>query len=244
MHIVADAPLLQLRQLWVRPGDLPAVRGLDLTLPRASVGCIIGANGAGKSSTLSAIAGLLPAQGEILFDGTPVGHLPADRRVVAGIALVPEGRGILTSLTVAENLQLGTYCRRDRNQAATDMADLLDRLPRLRERLAQPAGTLSGGEQQQLAIARALLAAPRLLLLDEPSMGLAPRMCDAVFALIGEVAARGVTILLVEQNAQRALEISDHAWVLAGGECVLSGRGRDVAADSGVQASYLGGVVT
>lgn len=241
---MADTPLLQLRQVWVRHGDLPAVRGLDLTLPRASVGCIIGANGAGKSSALNAIAGLLPAQGEILFDGAPVGHLSADRRLSAGIALVPEGRGILTRLTVAENLKLGTYCRRDRDQAAADLESLLERLPRLRERFNQPAGTLSGGEQQLLAIARALLAAPRLLLLDEPSMGLAPRMCDAVFALIGEVAAHGVTILLVEQNARRALEISDQAWVLAAGECALSGRGRDVAADSGVQASYLGGAVT
>lgn len=244
MHTMAESPHLALRDVWVRHGDLPAVRGLNLALPRASVGCIIGANGAGKSSTLNAIAGLLPAQGEILFDGMPVGHLPADRRVTAGIALVPEGRGILASLTVAENLQLGGYSRGDRRKLATDIEDLLARLPRLRERYRQPAGTLSGGEQQMLAIARALLAAPRLLLLDEPSMGLAPRMCDAVFALIAEVAGSGVTILLVEQNAQRALEISDHAWVLAAGECVLSGRARDIAADGGVQAGYLGGEAT
>ncbi len=244
MHTKADIPLLQLRDLWVRHGDLPAVRGLDLSLPRTGIGCIIGANGAGKSSTLSAVAGLLPAQGEILFDGAPVGHLPADRRLAAGIALVPEGRGILTSLTVAENLRLGAYSRRDRDKAAADRERLLDRLPRLRERFTQPAGTLSGGEQQMLAITRALLAAPRLVLLDEPSMGLAPRMCDAVFELIVEVAASGVGVLLVEQNAQRALEISEHAWVLAAGACVLSGRGGDVAADRGVQASYLGGVAT
>lgn len=239
------APLLQVTALTVHHGKLPAVHGLSLSLQAGQVGCLIGANGAGKSSTLNALAGSLPSHdgrigGRLLFDGQDVTGWPAHTRLRAGIALVPEGRGILAQLSVLENLQLGAYARSDSPAVREDMERLLTRLPRIRERLAQQAGTLSGGEQQMLAIGRALLARPRLLLLDEPSMGLAPIMVEQVYALIDDIRQQGVTLLLVEQNAGLALSRADRAWVLESGRCVLEGSGSALRDHPAVRSAYLG----
>lgn len=239
------APLLQVTALTVHHGKLPAVHGLSLSLQAGQVGCLIGANGAGKSSTLNALAGSLPSHdgrigGRLLFDGQDVTGWPGHTRLRAGIALVPEGRGILAQLSVLENLQLGAYARSDSAAVREDMERLLTRLPRIRERLAQQAGTLSGGEQQMLAIGRALLARPRLLLLDEPSMGLAPIMVEQVYALIDDIRQQGVTLLLVEQNAGLALSRADRAWVLESGRCALEGSGSALRDHPAVRSAYLG----
>lgn len=239
------APLLQVTALTVHHGKLPAVHGLSLSLQAGQVGCLIGANGAGKSSTLNALAGSLPSHdgrigGRLLFDGQDVTGWPAHTRLRAGIALVPEGRGILAQLSVLENLQLGAYARSDSAAVREDMERLLTRLPRIRERLAQQAGTLSGGEQQMLAIGRALLARPRLLLLDEPSMGLAPIMVEQVYALIDDIRQQGVTLLFVEQNAALALSRAGRAWVLESGRCVLEGSGSALHDHPAVRSAYLG----
>ena len=241
MHEPGSPPLLQLHDLEVRYRGQCAVHPLTLTLPQRSRACIIGANGAGKSSVLNAIAGSVPiAGGQILLDGIPLHPAPAEQRVRAGIALVPEGRGILGRLSVAENLQLGAYIRADRAQVAADIDRLLTRLPPLRARLHQPASTLSGGEQQMLAIARALLTRPRLLLLDEPSMGLAPMMVTEVYALLDEISASGVSLLLVEQNARVALAFAETVWVMENGRIVLQAPAAEIAHDARLRALYLG----
>jgi branched-chain amino acid transport system ATP-binding protein len=237
----ATKPLLQLRDTRISYGAIEAVKGISLELARGELVSLIGANGAGKTTTLNAIAGLLPvADGEILYDGTKINTLPAHKRLRQGLALVPEGRGIFTRLTVEENLRMGAYCRRDTDAIEADMERVFSMLPRVRERLQQVAGTLSGGEQQMVAIGRALLSRPRLLLLDEPSMGLAPLVVEKIFEVIRSVAAEGVTILLVEQNANLALEFSQRAYVMESGRITLAGSGADLLADPKVRAAYLG----
>lgn len=234
-------PILQLRDTRVAYGAIEAVKGISLALMPGELVSLIGANGAGKTTTLNAIAGTLNTSGgEILYDGKPIDRLPAHKRLRQGLALVPEGRGIFTRLTVEENLRMGAYCRRDHEAVEADMERIFGMLPRVKERLLQVAGTLSGGEQQMVAIGRALLSRPRLLLLDEPSMGLAPLVVEKIFEVIRSVAADGVTILLVEQNANLALEFSSRAYVMESGSITLSGSGADLLADPKVRAAYLG----
>ena len=235
------APILQLRDTRVAYGAIEAVKGISLELARGELVSLIGANGAGKTTTLNAIAGTLgTAGGQILYDGQAIDKLPAHKRLRQGLALVPEGRGIFTRLTVEENLRMGAYCRRDDEAVEADMERIFGMLPRVRERLQQVAGTLSGGEQQMVAIGRALLSRPRLLLLDEPSMGLAPLVVEKIFEVIASVAAEGVTVLLVEQNATLALEFSSRAYVMESGAITLSGSGSDLLAKPKVRAAYLG----
>ena len=237
----ATSPLLALRRLEVAHGGIPAVRGIDLEVRAGEIVCLIGANGAGKSTTLNAIAGLLPcAGGEIHYAGARIDTLPPHRRVAAGIALVPEGRGIFGRLTVEENLRLGAWTRADEAALAEDRERICSLLPQLASRRGQLAGTLSGGEQQMLAVGRALLSRPRLLLLDEPSMGLAPRVVEDIFTLIGKIARDGVALLLVEQNARLALEQADRGYVMEGGRIVLAGAGGDLLRDPRVRSAYLG----
>ncbi len=234
-------PILQLRDLRIAYGAIEAVKGISLELAAGELVSLIGANGAGKTTTLNAIAGTLGvAGGELLYAGQRIEKLPAHKRLRQGLALVPEGRGIFTRLTVEENLRMGAYCRRDTDAVEADMERIFTMLPRVKERLQQVAGTLSGGEQQMVAIGRALLSRPRLLLLDEPSMGLAPLVVEKIFEVIRTVAAEGVTILLVEQNANLALEFSQRAYVMESGRITLSGSGADLLADPKVRAAYLG----
>lgn len=236
------SPLLEVRELNVAYGGIRAVKGLSMTLRAGELVSLIGANGAGKSTTLKAICGLLPpASGDILYQGRPLaGQGPWDL-VAQGLVMVPEGRGIFTRMSIDENLRMGAYLRRDADAVEADIESVYQRFPRLKERQRQLAGTLSGGEQQMLAMGRALLARPRLLLLDEPSMGLAPIMVDAIFEVVRDVHRQGVTVLLVEQNAHRALEMADRAYVLESGEMALSGPASDLLGDPRVQAAYLGG---
>jgi branched-chain amino acid transport system ATP-binding protein len=237
----APSPLLAVRDLHVTYGGVRAVRGVDLTLDAGELVCLIGANGAGKTSTLNALAGTLPlAGGEIEYDGARIDTVPAHARVSRGIALVPEGRGIFARLTVEENLRLGAYSRKDHAGIEADLKRVHALLPRMRERLHQVAGTLSGGEQQMLAIGRALLSRPRLLLLDEPSMGLAPQMVEKVFDVIQHIAREGVALLLVEQNARLALELATRGYVMDTGRITLEGRGADLLEDPRVRQAYLG----
>lgn len=231
--------LLEVEALSASHGRVPVLHGIDLHLERGKIACLIGANGAGKSTTLRTLAGIHPADaGSIWLDGREITAMPTHKRVRSGIALVPEGRGIFARLSVAENLRLGAYSRPD--DYSEDLELVLELLPRIRERLNQQAGTLSGGEQQMLAIGRALLTQPCVLLLDEPSMGLAPIMVDKVFELIAGIAERGVTMLLVEQNAHLALELASWAWVMEGGRIALSGEAQQLRDDPRVCEAYLG----
>lgn len=233
--------LLELHRLEVAYGGIKAVRGIDLRVLAGELVCLIGANGAGKSSTLKAIAGLLPvAQHAIHYDGQPIGGTRAFELVRRGLALVPEGRGVFGQLTVAENLAMGAYVRNDVPAVKRDLERVFGLFPRLSERRAQSAGTLSGGEQQMLAIGRALMNRPKLLLLDEPSMGLAPLMVQKIFETVLEVSKEGVTILLVEQNARLALEISSRGYVMETGTITLAGAARELLTDPKVRAAYLG----
>jgi len=229
--------LLEVRGLQVSYGGIRAVKGIDLAVDEGELVCLIGANGAGKSSTLRALCRLIPSQAEkIAFAGTDVRAAPAHQLPHKGLVMVPEGRGVFAQLTVEENLSIGAYTRKHADPAAQ-----YDRFPRLKERRRQIAGTLSGGEQQMLAIARALMSEPRLLLLDEPSMGLAPLMVAKIFEIVAEVAKQGVTILLVEQNALLALELSSRGYVMESGEMVLEGLSPSLLADERVREAYLGG---
>ena len=238
---MSHTPILQLRDVKVAYGAIEAVKGIDLELAAGELVSLIGANGAGKTTTLNAIAGTLAtAGGELLYEGKGIEKLPAHLRLRRGLALVPEGRGIFTRLTVEEIVRMGAYCRRDDEAVEADMERIFGMLPRVRERLQQVAGTLSGGEQQMVAIGRALLSRPRLLLLDEPSMGLAPLVVEKIFEVIASVAAEGVTVLLVEQNATLALEFSSRAYVMESGAITLSGSGADLLANPKVRAAYLG----
>jgi len=229
-------PLLEVEDLRVRYGAVEAVHGVSFAVNGGEVTALIGANGAGKSSTLAAISGLVPAQGRIRFDGRDIAGAPPHVIVRAGIVQVPEGREILAQMTVEENLLMGLR-RRDR----AELSSAYERFPILRERRALLAGTLSGGEQQMLAIARALLARPRLLLLDEPSLGLAPLVVKRVFETLADLKAQGVTMLLIEQNALRALRLADRAYVMELGRFAMHGTGPELLRDEGVARTYLGG---
>ncbi len=233
---------LEVEGLQVAYGRTPAVRGISLQVRVGQVVCLIGANGAGKTTTMRAISGLVrPRAGRVRFDGEDITGRPAHRIAAAGLRQVPEGRQCFAELTVAENLMLGAYLVPARAEVARRQDAVLARFPRLRERLGQLAGSMSGGEQQMLAIGRALMGRPRLLLLDEPSMGLAPLFVEEIFAIIADLKVDGTTILLVEQNASAALDVADHAYVLETGVIVLSGPAAEVAQDPAVTAAYLGG---
>jgi branched-chain amino acid transport system ATP-binding protein len=243
----AGTPLLEVRDLQVTYGHVEAVQGLSLAVHAGQVVTLIGPNGAGKTSTLAAICGLVaPSAGRVLLEGRDVTRLPSHRAVADGIVLVPEGRAILGRMSIEENLRLALEGRRP-IPAAAEAHQMIEaqyqRFPVLGERRRLPAGSLSGGEQQMLAIARGLLMRPRILLLDEPSMGLAPLLVQQIFRIVADIHREGTTILLVEQNARLALQVSDHAHVLERGRIVLSGPSRELAADARVQAAYLGGDV-
>ena len=243
-HLETSAPLLRVQDLKIAYGGIQAVKGIDLELHAGETVCLIGANGAGKTTTLNAIAGVLPiAGGDIHYKGERINALPAHRRLRAGIALVPEGRGIFTRLTVEENLRMGAYSRNDKAGIEADLERVYALLPRIKERLPQVAGTLSGGEQQMVAIGRALLSRPRLLLLDEPSMGLAPLVVEKIFEVVQSVAREGVTILLVEQNANLALEFAQRGYVMESGRITLTGSGDELLANPKVREAYLGEIV-
>ncbi len=230
--------LLKISGLKISYGGIQAVKGIDLNVHAGELVCLIGANGAGKTTTLNCLGGLLkPESGSIHYQGRDLLSVPAHDRVRLGLALVPEGRGVFSRLTVAENLQMGAYAR---TLQATELEKAFERFPRLHERRNQLAGTLSGGEQQMLAIVRALLSKPKLLLLDEPSMGLAPLMVEKIFATIAEVTADGVAVLLVEQNARAALKLAQRAYVMESGRISLEGRASELAADPRVRSAYLG----
>ena len=239
----ASQPLLELRALEVAYGGIRAVRGIDLRVDAGELVCLIGANGAGKSTTLRAICGLAPlAGGDIVYDGQSINGRKSFELVRRGLVMVPEGRGIFGQLTIEENLAMGAYVRRDGAQVRQDTERVFSLFPRLAERRKQAAGTLSGGEQQMVAMGRAMIARPKLLLLDEPSMGLAPLMVEKVFEVVRAIAAEGVTILLIEQNAKLALENSHRGYVMESGEITLSGPARDMLHDPKVRAAYLGEV--
>ena len=234
-------PLLQVENLDVHYGGIHALKGVSFSVEAGQIVTLIGANGAGKTTTLRAISGLVrPSGGRVSFGGHAITGLPAHVLVARGLAHVPEGRGIFSNLTVDENLELGAFLRRDRAAVAKVREQVLELFPRLRERLAQNAGTLSGGEQQMLAIARALLGKPQLLLLDEPSLGLAPQMVQLIFKIVKTIAAGGTTILLVEQNAHMALGVAQTAHVLEVGTLVESGPAERLARDDKIRKAYLG----
>jgi branched-chain amino acid transport system ATP-binding protein len=242
MAEVSDAtPLLVLDKLAVAYGEIRAVKGIDVTVGRGELVCLIGTNGAGKTTTLKGICGLQPVRsGTIRYDGDDVTGLPSFVLVRRGLAMVPEGRGVFGGLTIEENLAMGAYIRHDRAGVAADLANVYELFPRLHERRRQTAGTMSGGEQQMLAIGRALMSRPKLLLLDEPSMGLAPLMVQKVFETVLAVSRSGMTILLVEQNAKLALEVSSRAYVMESGEITLQGDSKTLLHDPKVRAAYLG----
>ncbi|MFI1461787.1 ABC transporter ATP-binding protein [Nocardia carnea] len=236
-------PLLEVEDIVVGYGRIEALHGISLQVAEGELVTLLGANGAGKTTTMRALSGLLPlTRGRILFEGSDISRVQAHRRVLAGLVQAPEGRGVFPGMTVRENLDMGCYARPFRNKS--DHAAALDRVfelfPRLREREKQVGGTLSGGEQQMVAIGRALMARPRLLLLDEPSMGLAPMVIQQIFRIIAEINATGTTVLLVEQNARQALARSDRGYILETGAVTKSGPGRELLDDPAVQAAYLG----
>ncbi|WP_395694596.1 ABC transporter ATP-binding protein [Nocardioides sp.] len=234
--------LLEVEGLCVNYGHIEAIRDISFTVEEGSVVTLIGANGAGKTTTMKTLSGLRRVrEGRVVFDGKDITHLPPYERVQIGLSQSPEGRGIFPGMTVRENLDMGAYARKDKAAIAADLDRALGLFPRLQERIGQVAGTLSGGEQQMLAIGRALMARPRVLLLDEPSMGLAPKLIQQIFSIIAEINAQGTTVLLVEQNAAQALKAADHAYVLETGEIVRTGTGAELAGDESVRAAYLGG---
>ena len=233
--------LLEIRDAIIDYGKVSAVRGLSMQVPDGGIVTIIGGNGAGKTTTLRAISGLVRLKsGEIRFDGESIDRLPADRIVARGIAHVPEGRRVFPGLTVAENLRTGAFLRRDKAAIEADLEATYGHFPRLRERRSQLAKTLSGGEQQMLAIGRALMSRPRLLLMDEPSMGLAPIVVEEIAAIIDEISRQGVPVVLVEQNAELALELADYAYVLETGDLALEGPANELRNNEHVRNAYLG----
>jgi branched-chain amino acid transport system ATP-binding protein len=236
--------MLTVRQLSVRYGAIQAVRGIDLDVAKGEIVALIGANGAGKTTVARAVAGLLPYQGTITFENEILKPNNAERNLKRGIALVPEGRGILGTMSVEENLLMGLYIRTDKAQGLSDLAAMLERFPILGQRRHVLASLLSGGEQQMLAITRALLSKPRLLLLDEPSLGLAPKMTTAVFAMIQDLRREGLTVLLVEQKARQTLKIADRAYLMETGRVVTSGPAQALIGDPVVSETFLGGRVT
>jgi branched-chain amino acid transport system ATP-binding protein len=232
--------MLSVRDLRVHYGSVAAVRGIDLDIKAGEIVALLGANGAGKTTIARAIAGLLPFQGEIRFEDRLLTPNAAERNLRAGISLVPEGRGILARMTVDENLLMGIYCRPDKRDAMSDVKRMLARFPILEQRRHRLASLLSGGEQQLLAIARACLSKPRLLLLDEPSLGLAPKMTEHVFGMIGELRSEGLTIMLIEQKARQTLKFADRAYLLETGRMVTSGKASELAQDPIVSDAFLG----
>ncbi|MFO1321052.1 MAG: ABC transporter ATP-binding protein [Burkholderiales bacterium] len=233
--------LLEIKGLKVSYGGIAAVRGIDLAVEPGELVAIIGANGAGKTTTLKALAGMLrAASGSVHYDGRSITAVPSHKLTQQGIALVPEGRGIFTRLTVEENLAMGAFIRNDREEVKADLARIFDLFARLRERRSQVAGTLSGGEQQMLAIGRAMMSRPRLLLLDEPSMGLAPLMVRKIFEVIRSISEQGVTILLVEQNARLALQAASRGYVMESGAITLADSSASLLASAQVRQAYLG----
>jgi branched-chain amino acid transport system ATP-binding protein len=233
--------LLELENVTLLYGRIQALHGISLTVGEGEIVALIGANGAGKSTTMRAISGLRPvAEGSIKFEGRDITKLRADLRVVRGVSQSPEGRGIFPGMTVRENLEMGAYTRRNRAEINQDMDRAFTLFPRLREREKQVGGTLSGGEQQMLAVGRALMSRPKLLLLDEPSMGLAPMLIQQIFDIVVEINQQGTTVLLVEQNAQQALSRAHRAYVLETGRIVKSGTGAELLHDPAVQDAYLG----
>jgi branched-chain amino acid transport system ATP-binding protein len=234
--------MLELHNLVCRYGKIAAVKGISLAVKRGQLVALIGANGAGKTTTLKSISGLLPpAEGQILFEGRDVTRGTARDMLSLGIAHAPEGRRVFPQMTVEENLEMGAYLRRNGRAIAQDMERVFEQFPRLAERRAQVAGTLSGGEQQMLAIGRALMSRPKLLLFDEPSLGLAPNIVERTFAIIQEIRTSGTTILMVEQNAYAALEMCDYAYLLESGSLALEGSGQQLLSNPHVRTAYLGG---
>lgn len=233
--------MLKIENLHVSYGGIRALRGISLEVPDGRIVTLIGANGAGKSTTLRTISGLVKADsGSIIYDGEELLGMPIYRILEKGIAQVPEGRRVFTNLTVRENLKIGAYLRNDKEQIEKDLEWVYELFPRLKERDWQLAGTLSGGEQQMLAVARALMSKPKLIMMDEPSLGLAPLVVKGIFDIIREINAQGVTVLLIEQNANMALKIADYAYVLETGRIGLTGTGRELLVNEEVRKAYLG----
>jgi branched-chain amino acid transport system ATP-binding protein len=234
--------LLEVKNLKVGYGKIIAVKDISITVNQGEIVTLIGSNGAGKSTTLRTISGLLkPKSGEILFEGNRIDGKEGHEVVKLGLCQSPEGRRIFPRMTVSENLDLGAFLRTDKDAVAADRERVLDLFPRLRERISQRAGTMSGGEQQMLAVSRAMMGAPKLLMLDEPSMGLAPVLVDMIFETITKIRDQGITILLIEQNAAAALDVADRAYVLESGTIKMSGKASDLAKDPAVTKAYLGG---
>ena len=234
--------MLKVENLHVHYGAIHALKGISIEVPQGKIVTLIGANGAGKSTTLRSLSGLLkPSEGRILLEGKEIHKLAAQEIVSLGMSQVPEGRRVFANMTVRENLDLGAYIRNDKQGIQEDMDKIFLRFPRLKEREKQMAGTLSGGEQQMLAMGRALMSRPRLLLLDEPSMGLAPLLVKEIFQIVRDINAAGTTVLLVEQNAHMALGVADYAYVLETGKINLEGEGKELANSPEVKAAYLGG---
>ncbi|MBR4767912.1 MAG: ABC transporter ATP-binding protein [Lachnospiraceae bacterium] len=234
--------LLEVKDLMVNYGVIRALKGISFSVNEGEIVTLIGANGAGKTTTMQSIMGLIPVKsGVITYDGREITHLPGHKIVGMGLSQVPEGRRIFQELTVEENLKLGAFLRKDKKEIELDKEKIFDRFPRLKERRSQVSGTLSGGEQQMLAMGRAMMSRPKLLMLDEPSMGLSPLLVDQVFKIIKDYNDEGVTILLVEQNAGMSLAISDRAYVLENGTIALSGTGKELMSSEDVKKAYLGG---
>jgi branched-chain amino acid transport system ATP-binding protein len=237
-----ERSVLELREVVCCYGQVAALKGVSLTVGKGQLVALIGANGAGKTTTLKAISGLLhPTAGMIVFDGHDITHASARTILSLGLAHCPEGRHVFPDMTVLENLEMGCYLRTDRREVAADMMRVFDQFPRLAERRQQPAGTLSGGEQQMLAIGRALMSRPKLIMFDEPSLGLAPTIVERTFDIITGIRASGTTVLMVEQNASAALNMCDHAYLLESGSLALAGSGRELIDNPHVRAAYLAG---
>ena len=234
--------LLELKNVEAAYGNIKALKGISLSVPEGKIVTLIGANGAGKSTTMKTIMGVMkPVAGEVIFKGENISGKKTHRIVKRGLVLVPEGRQILQNMTVRENLEMGAFQRKDEKGIEEDLAKVFERFPRLFERQAQLGGTLSGGEQQMLAIGRAMMARPEVMLLDEPSMGLAPLVVQQIFDVIKDINKMGTTVLLVEQNARKALQIADYAYVMETGRIVMEGPAQEVASNPDVMAAYLGG---
>ena len=233
--------MLEIKNLEVYYGVIRAIKGISFEVNEGEVIALIGANGAGKTTTLQTITGMLkPKSGEIIFEGTDITKIPGHKIVSMGMAHVPEGRRVFAQLSVYENLKLGAYTRKDKNEIEESLEKIYQSFPRLKERRNQLAGTLSGGEQQMLAMGRALMSKPKIVLMDEPSMGLSPILVEEIFKIIRDISASGTTVLLVEQNAKKALSISDRAYVLETGNIVLSGDAKDMMNNDSIRKAYLG----
>jgi branched-chain amino acid transport system ATP-binding protein len=238
---MSDTPILELRNVSTHYGLIAVLREVSLEIRSGEIVCLLGGNASGKSTTLRTILGMVvPSQGEVLFEGKPIGGLPTKEIVSQGLTMVPENRRLFSRMTVRENLELGSYLRKDKPKVKEDLEQVLELFPRLRERLSQKAGTLSGGEQQMVAMGRALMADPKVLLMDEPSMGLAPVLVEQVFQTIQDVNRMGTTIFMVEQNAHMALSIADRGYVLQTGRIVLGETGKDLIENPLMQKAYLG----